>query len=106
MEQRITAQLPHEKLADFCQRWRITELALFGSALRNDFRPDSDVDVLVTFAPDANWSLFDFVDMQDELQVILERPVDLLSRRGVEADPNYLRRQAILDSAQTVYALS
>ena len=99
-------QLPHDKLAHFCQRWRVTELALFGSALRSDFRPDSDVDVLVTFAPDANWSLFDFVDMQDELQTILGRPVDLLSRRGVEADQNYLRRQAILNSAQTIYALS
>ena len=74
--------------------------------LRSDFRPDSDVDVLVTFAPGANWSLFDFVDMQDELQTILGRPVDLLSRRGVEADQNYLRRQAILNSAQIVYALS
>jgi predicted nucleotidyltransferase len=99
-------QLPHDKLVHFCQRWRITELALFGSALRSDFRPDSDIDVLVTFATDANWSLFDFVDMQDELQTILERPVDLLSRRGVEADQNYLRRQAILNSAQIIYALS
>jgi uncharacterized protein len=99
-------QLPHDKLTNFCQRWRITELALFGSVLRSDFRPDSDVDVLVTFAPGANWSLFDFVDMQDELQTILGRPVDLLSRRGVEADQNYLRRQAILNSAQIVYALS
>jgi uncharacterized protein len=99
-------QLSHEKLANFCQRWRISELAFFGSVLRSDFQPESDVDVLVTFAPDANWSLFDFVDMQDELQAILERPVDLLSRRGVEADPNYLRRQAILNSAQVVYALS
>jgi predicted nucleotidyltransferase len=99
-------QLSHEKLANFCQHWRISELAFFGSVLRSDFQPESDVDVLVTFAPDANWSLFDFVDMQDELQAILERPVDLLSRRGVEADPNYLRRQAILNSAQVVYALS
>jgi predicted nucleotidyltransferase len=99
-------QLPYDKLADFCQRWRVTELAFFGSVLRSDFQPNSDIDVLVTFAPEAEWSLFDFVDMQDELQAILGRPVDLLSRRGVEADPNYLRRQAILKSAQTVYALS
>ena len=102
---KFLAQLPQNKLADFCRRWRIIELALFGSALRGDFRPDSDIDVLVTFDPDANWSLFDFVDMQDELQLILQRPVDLLSRRGVETDPNYLRRQAILNSAQIVYAL-
>jgi uncharacterized protein len=75
-------QLSQEKLANFCQRWRITEWAFFDSVLQSDFQLDSDVDVLVTFAPDAYWSLFDFVDMQDELQAILERPVDLLSRRG------------------------
>jgi hypothetical protein len=98
-------QLPQDKLADFCRHWRITELALFGSVLRGDFRPNSDIDVLVTFALEANWSPFDLVDMQDELQVILGRPVDLLTRRGVETDPNYLRRQAILNSAEVIYAL-
>ena len=57
-------------LAKFCQRWKIVELALFGSLLRDDFRPDSDVDVLVKFAPDARWTLLDFVTMQDELSLL------------------------------------
>ncbi len=52
--------IPQDKIADFCRRWKITEFALFGSVLRDDFRPDSDVDVLVTFAPDARWGLFPF----------------------------------------------
>lgn len=90
----------------FCQRWQITEFALFGSILSSDFRPDSDVDVLVTFVPNAGWSLFDQIDMQDELQAIFDRPVDLVSRRGIEHSRNYLRRQAILDSAKVIYAVS
>lgn len=96
-------QIPREQIADFCRRWKIAELALFGSALRDDFRPDSDVDMLVTFAPDAKWSLFDHVDMEDELAQILGRPVDLVSRRGIERSRNPLRRRAILESAQVVH---
>lgn len=92
-----------EKIAKFCQRWKITEVALFGSVLREDFRPDSDVDVLVTFAPDAEWSLFDMVDMQDELEKTFGRKVDLVSRRGIEASRNYIRRKAILSSAEVIH---
>jgi predicted nucleotidyltransferase len=100
----IGIELPKDKIADFCHRWRIVELALFGSVLRDDFRPDSDVDVLVTFAPDARWGLFDLVHMQDELKAIFEREVDLVSRRGIEASRNYIRRKAILDSTEVIYA--
>ncbi len=78
-------------------------MALFGSVLRDDYQPDSDVDVLVTFAPDAKWNLFDHVDMEDELAKILGRPVDLVSRRGIERSRNPFRRRAILDSAQVVH---
>jgi hypothetical protein len=78
-------------------------LAIFGSALRADFRPDSDVDVLVSFAPEAKVSLFDMVHMQDELNQIFGRDVDLISKRGVEDSRNYLRRKAILESAQVIY---
>jgi hypothetical protein len=99
-------EIPKCKIADFCQRWKITEFGLFGSVLRDDFRPDSDVDVLVTFDPDAHRTLFDMVDMQDELEAIFGRKVDLLSKRGVECSRNYLRRKAILNSAQTIYATS
>jgi hypothetical protein len=91
------------KIADFCRRWDITELALFGSVLRDDFGPESDVDVLVTFAPDAHRTLFDLVHMQDELREILGREVDLVSRRGIESSPNYIRRKAILSSAEVIH---
>ncbi len=91
-----------ERLTASCQRWRITELALFGSVLRDDFRPDSDVDVLVTFAPDGRWGLLDFVAMQEDLSAILGRQVDLVSRRAVENSDNWIRREAILGSAERV----
>jgi hypothetical protein len=96
--------IPMEKVAYFCHRWQITELALFGSVLREDFRPESDVDVLVRFDPKARHTLFDMVHMQEDLQLILGRQVDLISRRGIEASRNYLRKNAILNSAEVVYA--
>jgi hypothetical protein len=96
-------EIPDDALAAFCRRWKVTELALFGSVLRGDFRPDSDVDVLVTFDPKAHRTLFEMVDMQDDLARMLGRRVDLVSRRGVESSRNYLRRKAILSSAETIY---
>jgi len=96
--------IPDEGLASFCTRWRIVELAVFGSILRNDFRRDSDVDVLVRWADDAKWSLLDHVRMQDELTALLGRKVDLVSRRAVERSPNWIRRTAILESAEVIYA--
>lgn len=93
-----------DKLSNFCRRWKITELALFGSVTRDDFRPDSDIDVLVTFPPDVRWTLWDHVDMQDELKSILGRKVDLVTRRAVERSHNSIRRKAILDSAEVIYA--
>ena len=95
--------IPQEKIAEFCRRWKITELALFGSVLRDDFRPDSDVDVLVTFAPEAEWSLFDHMTMEEELSSILDRKVDLVSRRGIERSRNWIRRKAILEAAEPFY---
>lgn len=89
------------KIADFCYRWKITELALFGSVLRDDFRPDSDVDVLVTFAPDAQWSLFDLVEIQEALSEMLGRKVDLIEKRGLR---NPFRRYEILRTKEVVYA--
>lgn len=99
-------EIPIEQIADFCQRWKITEFAFFGSVLRDDFRPDSDIDVLVTFAPNAHRTLFDMVDMQDELEAMFARKVDVVSKRGIERSRNYLRRKAILNSAQIIYAAS
>ena len=92
-----------EKIAEFCRRWKIKELRLFGSALRNDFGPESDVDFLVTFAPDAQWSLLDHAVMEEELSGLLGRKVDLVSRRAVERSSNWIRRKAILESAESYY---
>lgn len=95
--------IPQSEIVAFCQRWQITELALFGSVLRDDFRPDSDIDVLVTFESHAPWTLFDFVRMQDELSAILRRKVDLVERQAIEQSKNPHRRRAILESAQVLY---
>jgi hypothetical protein len=91
-------------LEAFCRRWKVRELALFGSALRDDFGPESDVDVLATFEADADWSLFDHFRMEEELAGLFGREVDLVTRGGLEASPNHLRRRAILQSARTIYA--
>ena len=97
-------ELPTDQITEFCQRWQITEFALFGSVLRDDFRPDSDIDVLVTFSSEAHHTLFDLVHMENELKEICQRDVDLVSRRGIEQSLNYLRRHEILSSAQVIYA--
>ncbi len=96
-------QIDRNKIAEFCRRWKVKELALFGSVLREDFRPDSDVDVLVTFEKDAPWSLFDIVHMRDDLSVLMGREVDLVERSAVEKSENYIRRKHILGSAETYY---
>ncbi len=100
-KQRFT--IPRKKVADFCKRWNVSEFSIFGSALRADFRPDSDVDVIVSFAPGTNVTLFDMVHMQDELKQIFNRDVDLISKRGLETSRNYLRRKAILESARVIH---
>jgi predicted nucleotidyltransferase len=96
--------IPRDEIATFRQRWKIRELALFGSALRDDFGADSDVDILVTFAGDAEWGLLDHVQMQHELQALLRRNVDLVSKRAVKWSQNWLRRQEILDTAQVLFS--
>ncbi|HWK90008.1 MAG TPA: nucleotidyltransferase family protein [Longimicrobium sp.] len=96
--------LPEDKIAEFCRKWQVSELAVFGSVLRDDFRPDSDIDLLVSFPSyEATPSLFEHVDMQDELEAILGRRVDLVSKKGVEKSRNRFRKKAILDSARVVY---
>jgi predicted nucleotidyltransferase len=96
----VAIPIDRDKLRDFCRRWKITEFALFGSATRpEEFREDSDVDVLVQFAPDAAVSLGAWLDMRDELVDMFGHDVDLAERHGVEQMRNYLRRAAILDTA-------
>lgn len=96
--------IPQEEIIAFCNKWQVTEFALFGSVLRDDFRPDSDVDVLVEFAPSAKRTLFHLMEMQDELEALFGRKVDLLTRRGVEQSRNPLRKRAILSNAKVLYA--
>jgi uncharacterized protein len=98
----LTFPLPTDAIRQFCRRWKIRELALFGSVLRPDFRPDSDVDVLVTFTDDADWGLLAHIEMQQELATLLDRPIDLISKRALERRPNWVRREAILNTAQVV----
>jgi predicted nucleotidyltransferase len=97
-------ELPVDAIADFCQRWQVAELSLFGSALRDDFRPDSDIDVMVQFHADARIRFSQLDAMELELQKILHRDVDLVTRQGIESSRNYLRRHEILSSAQVIYA--
>jgi uncharacterized protein len=97
-------QVPQDRIADFCRRHRILKLALFGSVLREDFRPDSDVDVLVEFEPEACHGLFALAGMESELEEILGRGVDLVEKSAIENSRNYIRRKAILSSAENVYA--
>ena len=95
--------VPDSEIARFCQRWNVRELALFGSALRSDFGPNSDVDVLVTFLPEAEWGLLDHVQMQQELQTLFHRNVDLISRRALERKRNWLLRREILNTAEPLF---
>jgi predicted nucleotidyltransferase len=99
----VKIDIPREKIAAFCTKWNIIELSLFGSVLRDDFRPDSDIDVLVTFSHHADWSLLDHIAMEDELSAIFGRKVDLVNRRAIERSANYIRRKAILETAQPYY---
>lgn len=90
-----------ERVAEFCRWWKITEFSLFGSVLREDFRPDSDVDVLVAFAPDARlgWEVWE--EMERELEEMFGREVDLVEKKAVT---NPFRRHHILNNRQVVYA--
>lgn len=91
-------------IESFCRKWEITELAIFGSFARADADSQSDVDVLVTFAEDSGWTMFDLVAMKDELEAVFGREVDLVSRRGLDMSQNHIRKQAILSSAKVLYA--
>lgn len=101
MKNTFQIEIPRKAIEDFCRRWKISEFSLFGSVLRKDFRPDSDVDVLVEFHSDATWSLFDLVLMRDELADIFGRKVDLVERSAVR---NPFRRREIERTRQVLFA--
>jgi uncharacterized protein len=95
--------LPRKKIEDFCKRWSITEFSVFGSVLRDDFRPDSDIDVLVSIDPKAHIGLFELIDMKLELEKMFKRSVDLVEKEGLR---NPYRRSEILRTAQLIYSAS
>ena len=99
----IPIELPMKQIAEFCQRWQVIEFALFGSVLRDDFRPDSDIDIMVQFHPDAHPRFRTLDQMEAELKTIFHREVDLVTREGIETSRN-LRRREILSSMQVIYA--
>ena len=96
--------VPMDRLAEYCRDNGIARLDLFGSALRADFGPESDIDLLVEFQPGRTPGLFDFVRIEQEFSEIFGRKVDLLSRSGIERSRNYIRRAEILGSAETIHA--
>lgn len=90
-----------EIIKEFCQKWRIAEFAFFGSVIRDDFGPLSDIDVLISLAPSAEWDLFDWIEMRQELEGMFGRRIDLVEKTGIR---NPYRRQEILANYETVYA--
>jgi len=99
----VLATIPMNVINNFCHRWKIAELSLFGSALRDDFDADSDLDILVAFDGDADWGLFDHVKMQQELQALLKRRIDIINKRALERSENWLRREEILKTARVLF---
>lgn len=97
-------EISPEKIVEFCRRWKISRLAVFGSALRSKLRADSDIDLLATFASDADWSMFDHYRMEDELVKLLGREVDLVSKEAIEESANPIFKREILRSAREIYA--
>ena len=102
----VIAHLPlsEEQIAAFCRKWHISELAFFGSVLRDDFGPESDVDVLFTLKPGHVCDWDNFWGMKEELESLTGRSVDFIEKKLIEESPNWIRRRAILSTAETVYA--
>jgi predicted nucleotidyltransferase len=100
---KIKIRVPRKKLEEFCRRNHIRKLAFFGSVLRDDFGPESDVDVLVEFEPGKTPGLA-FFGMAEDLEQIFGRKVDLMTFKGVRYSRNPIRRDAILNTARVVYS--
>ena len=102
MVRKVGVTVPTERIAAFCRKWNVTEFALFGSVLRDDFGPESDVDVLVELGPDHGLGLFEWLDMIDELRALFGREIDLVSKRGLR---NPFRRHEILTTREVIHAV-
>jgi len=103
MDEKRKKTLPVQKISQFCKKWKIVEFSIFGSYLNEAFSADSDIDVLVKYAHDANWSLFDYMDMVEELKLIFGRNTDLVNKDVIQKSQNAIKRNAILASAEVVY---
>lgn len=99
----LPLKVSRDQIADFCRRWRIVEFAIFGSALREDFHPESDVDILVSFEAGVHWDFPQWLEMTGELEALFGRKVDLVERRLVEQSRNYIRRKHILSHLEHIY---
>lgn len=100
----LPVAIASDAIAAFCDRWQVSELAIFGSILRPEFHANSDIDFLVAFIPTANWGLLEHAKMQLELEEMLHRKVDLISKRAIDRSSNWIRRQEILSTARVIYA--
>lgn len=96
--------IQEKKLSEICRRYRISELALFGSALRENYTEKSDIDLLVEFIPDSGITLFNIVDLKEEFEKLFGREVDIVSKNAVKRSRNYLRKKAIFENVKVIYA--
>ena len=102
---KIKIKIPLDEIKAFCEKWKVKELSLFGSVLREDFDvKKSDLDILLEYSKDAKWTLFHVVRMRDELREIFGREVDLVSKSAIKKSPNPYRKKEILESAKVIYA--
>lgn len=112
MLSKINAQLqarlgiPLDEIAQFCQRWNITELALFGSILGDRFHHSSDIDILIRFTPHARQGLLTLAKIKHELEARMDREVDITVKESIEKSENWVRSDEILNTAQVIYEKS
>ncbi|MBE9047259.1 nucleotidyltransferase domain-containing protein [Pleurocapsales cyanobacterium LEGE 10410] len=99
----LRLKIPSLKLEEICQQWQIVELALFGSILKDDFNPKSDIDILVSFADGAKITFFDLNIIEEQLSNLFNRPVDLVTKQAVEQSHNWIRKENILDNSIVIY---
>jgi predicted nucleotidyltransferase len=95
--------LPMDQIAEFCRRWKVREMAIFGSFLRDDFGDQSDIDLLIDPTKGVTCSLADLMAMEQEMARLLGRKVELVERSSVERSRNYIRRRHILTTTEPIY---
>ena len=96
-------QIKPDRLKDICQQWKIIELALFGSVLRDDFDAQSDIDILISFDESITITFFDLDTLEEQLSMLFHRPVDIVTKKAVQQSHNWIRKQNILDNSQVIY---